>query len=443
MPRRIDVELTSARGDGSWTWRAAGARQPRGVVDGSLLPGEAKVGDVFRAEVDIDLDGINITQVAPPREARPDPERLTLIGPSEPESLVSTSLVPGGKRAEGRRSAGGRSTERRGRGRDRAEPRRDRRPSGDRGDHGDRDRGEQERRPGRRERDRRPAREPRPARPAAAARPSPKRLRPGRTHRKAVLDALASEERPVAEQVLRGGVPSVRQALEKQNEQARAEGRPTVPADSVVALAERLLPRLRAAEWRDRAEAALSDLDELDLRDLRSVVVAADTAAKDDESREKAAALRDGLARRVEQEQTTWLQELASTLAEGRVVRALRMSSRPPKAGARFPADLSERLSEAASDALTAEVSPERWATVLDAVSLSPVRLTVTPRSRPDPPSEELLTTVRNLAARVPQVAADFGIEATAAPPPRRRRPRRPPAPDEPSPPAGPLPADQ
>src|SRR5687768_11272079 len=143
MPRRIDVELTSARDDGSWTWRAAGARQPRGVVDGSLLPGEAKVGDVFRAEVDIDLDGINITQVAPPREARPDPERLTLIGPSVPESLVSTSLVPGGKRAEGR-SGGGRSTERRGRGRDRAEPRRDRRPSGDRSDHGDRDRGEQE-----------------------------------------------------------------------------------------------------------------------------------------------------------------------------------------------------------------------------------------------------------------------------------------------------------
>jgi hypothetical protein len=438
MPRRIDVELTSARHDGSWTWRAAGAREPKGVVDGSLLPGEAKVGDVFRAEVDINLDGISVTQVAPPREARADPERLTLIGPSEPESLVSTSLVPGRGRSEGRRSGGGRGTERRGRSRDRAEPRRERRPPGERSD-----RGEQERRPGRPERDRRPTREPRPSRPAAAARPSPKRLRPGRTHRKAVLDALASEERPVAEQVLRGGVPSVRQALDKQNEQARAEGRPTVPADSVVALAERLLPRLRAAEWRDRADAALSDLDDLDLRDLRSVVVAADTAAKDDESREKAAALRDGLARRVEQEQTNWLQELASTLAEGRVVRALRLSSRPPKAGARFPADLSERLSEAASDALTAEVSPERWATVLDAISLSPVRLTVTPRSRPDPPSEELLTTVRNLAGRVPQVAAGFGIEASAAPPPRRRRPRRPPAPDEPSPPAGPLPADQ
>ena len=32
MPRRIDVELTSERADGTWTWRAAGAKQPKGEV---------------------------------------------------------------------------------------------------------------------------------------------------------------------------------------------------------------------------------------------------------------------------------------------------------------------------------------------------------------------------------------------------------------------------
>ena len=39
---RIDIELTSSRRDGSWTWRAAGAREPQGVVDASVLPGRAE-----------------------------------------------------------------------------------------------------------------------------------------------------------------------------------------------------------------------------------------------------------------------------------------------------------------------------------------------------------------------------------------------------------------
>ena len=49
MSRRIEIELTSARPDGSWTWRVAGAKQPKGVVEGALLPDDAKVGDVLRA----------------------------------------------------------------------------------------------------------------------------------------------------------------------------------------------------------------------------------------------------------------------------------------------------------------------------------------------------------------------------------------------------------
>ena len=108
----------------------------------------------------------------------------------------------------------------------------------------------------------------------------------GRKHRKAALEALSPEQQVVAEQVLRGGVPAVRQAVDKQNEQARAEGHPEVKAEPLVVLAEQLLPRLRAAEWHDRAEAALSDVDELDLRDLRSVVVVADTVARDDVTRD-------------------------------------------------------------------------------------------------------------------------------------------------------------
>ncbi len=72
MPRRIDVELTSTRPDGTWTWRAAGARQPKGELDGSLLFAGAKVGDVVKAEADFDIDGITITAIQPPKGS---PER--------------------------------------------------------------------------------------------------------------------------------------------------------------------------------------------------------------------------------------------------------------------------------------------------------------------------------------------------------------------------------
>lgn len=226
----------------------------------------------------------------------------------------------------------------------------------------------------------------------------------------------------IAEQLLRGGVPAVRQAVEKQNEAAKAEGQPQVKAEALLAVAERLLPALRVAEWRDRAEAAVADLDELDLRDLRSVIVAAESAAKDDETRALADQLRAGLTRRVEAEQQAWLAELAQTLGEGRVVRALRLSSRPPKAGAPLPADLAAKLAEAAGAALTADTLPDRWSTVLDALSFSPVRAHVVPASRPETPAEDLVAVITTFASRLPRIAEAFGI--TPPPESARRKPR-------------------
>ncbi|MCB1014913.1 MAG: hypothetical protein KDB10_07310, partial [Acidimicrobiales bacterium] len=215
------------------------------------------------------------------------------------------------------------------------------------------------------------------------------------------------------------------QAVQKQNEAAAAEGKPPVKAEPLVALAEQLLPRLRTAEWRDRAEAAKADLDELDLRDLRSVIVAADTGARDDESRALADELRTALNRRVEAEHAAWLAEIASTLAEGRCVRALRLSSRPPKAGAPLPTDMAARLAEATAASLTAEVTQDRWATVLDALAFSPVRLNVVPESLPANPSEALLTEIARLANQIPQIATVFGVEpASSGKRPRPRPPR-------------------
>jgi hypothetical protein len=103
-------------------------------------------------------------------------------------------------------------------------------------------------------------------------------------------------------------------------------------------VAEDLRPRALAASWRDRAEAAVASVDDLDLRDLRSVVNAAGDAGRDEEARALAAQLREALANRVEKEHAAWLADLAETVQAGRVVRALRLSSRPRRRAPRSPA---------------------------------------------------------------------------------------------------------
>ncbi|HEY6415782.1 MAG TPA: hypothetical protein VIX41_06080, partial [Acidimicrobiales bacterium] len=121
---------------------------------------------------------------------------------------------------------------------------------------------------------------------------------------------------------------------------------------------------------------------------------------------------------------------LADTLRAGRVVRALRLSSRPPKAGAPIPGDLANQLVEGASSALTAETGQERWATVLDALAFSPIRRRVVPQSLPTKLSPQLRATVARLGTRLPEIAHIFAIEpeeSTGRAPrsPARRSPSR------------------
>lgn len=256
-----------------------------------------------------------------------------------------------------------------------------------------------------------------------------KRLHPGRTHRDAVLASLPEEQRPVAEQVLRGGIPAVRQAVDEHNTKARAAGEPEVKADALVSMAEELLPSLRAAEWRDRAEAALADVDTVGLRDLRAVVAGSD-AGRDDAARQLASSLREAFDRRSTAEREVWMGEIRRSLDEGRVVRALRVSSRPPEPGVRFPPDLAHQLSEAASRAMGPDVAPERWTAVLDAVVCSPVRLSVRPDGLPKEPGDALTGAVRQATSRVP------GLESLLDP--DRPRAAAPPVPPPPTaPPSG------
>lgn len=390
MGRRIEVELTSTRDDGSWTWRAAGAKQPKGELSGDLLYAEAKVGDVVKVEADFHLDGIEIVEVFPPKAKKERTDLLQLKSrPLRDDELVTTQRVA-------------------------------RRDRGERGRRGDRpgrsDRGDRRERRGGSNR-----RETRPDRPQ---RPKPKRLRPKREHRDALLASVTEEHRPIVEQVVRDGMPGVRAAIEKQNAEAKEAGKPEIDAAPILAIAERNLAAARLAEWRDRADAALATIDDLDLRDLRQVVVVGNDVARDDDSRALADQLKTALDERMEKDHGQWLSDLRNAVSDGRVVRALRLSSRPVKAGAPLPTELAGELSKQAAAALAPDVEQSRWAIVLDALAFSPVRGAVTPVGIPAEPSDELLDEVRRLSDRIPGIANMFGIDPAEVP--RRAKRRRP-----------------
>src|ERR1700722_7507591 len=117
MSRRIDIELTSQTGDGSWTWRPAGARQPKGTVEAALVPPGETVGAVLRADVEIGLEGIEILSLTAAKPAR-SPEktegRIEVKGTPRRAPDVSVILAPGSDKRRRDRDDDGERRDRRG-----------------------------------------------------------------------------------------------------------------------------------------------------------------------------------------------------------------------------------------------------------------------------------------------------------------------------------------
>ncbi len=410
MSRGIDIELTSQSGDGSWTWRAAGARQPKGTVDAALVPSGEKVGSVLRAEVEIGLEGMEIlslTAAKAPRSPEKTEGRIEVRGTPKRAPDVSVILAPGSSKR--RRDDGDDRRDRRDRrdrdGGDRG-PRQER---GERTERGDRPAGGSgPRRPGTRrpgERDGRPARGERPTAPTSTV------------HRNAMLAALRPEQIPVAEQLLRGGLQAVRQAIDTQNTAAKAGGKPPVAADALLAMADDLLPTVRLADWKDRATVAQNTGKEYRLRELRAVVAASRTVNLDEEGRALAKSLRESLDQRTTALREEWLARITNALNDGRVQQAIEASIRAPEPGTRCPAELAVRLAADAGEALSADKAPEEWMQLLDAVVASPVRRNVKPAGIPD--DEVARQAARHAAGAVPALAKLLGLRIPP-PPPRR-----------------------
>lgn len=438
MARRIEIELTSKLDDRHFTWRAAGAREPRGTLDASLLPGQGNVGDVYRAEVDSGLDGFDVLSVVPRKVASPlDPrgEQLPLLRPAVSTEAVSVTYAEKGRgrRSDASRDRDDRPRDRGGRPRDRGDRRpRERRADGPRteGARLDGARPDAASRPPRERRAPRvaTAREGRPDdRRGPARRGAPPGRRDGRpqelatstVHRNALLATLGPEQLPIAEQLLRGGIPSVRQAIEEQNRAALAQGRPTVAPETILSIAENLLPLTTLAAWKDRAAAVQQAGPSVRLRDLRPVVTAARTTTLDEEARGVLRELQSLLHVKTEELRAKWVEQLESLLSRNEAVEALLVASRPPDQSTRLTAALATALAEAASRALSPELTATAWIAVLDAVVASPVRRSVQPAGIPE--AAEARAAAVRAAGHVPALAKLLGMPVP--PPPPQRRP--------------------
>jgi len=409
MPRRIDIELTSALSDGSWTWRKAGALKPKGTVEASILPDGVQVGDELKVEAEQMLDGMEILSVVKGREKAARTDLLEFIPDDKPfEAVIETRA----KRGRGDRDGDGRGRSRDGdrprgrdggRGRDGAAPR---------GRDGDKPKREGGRDGDKRERTERPKRPHFEAPPEVPQRPKPKRLRPGKARTQEVLAAVPEEQRPIAELALQG-MSAVRNRVKEENAKLKADGKPEMPEASITKMAEEMLPKLRVADWLDRAEAAQRQMQHLDLRDLRSVVAASDDSmvARDESTRAIAEELKASLVTKQTEEMAHWLEDVDAALTVGRVIRALRLSSQPPKAGVMFPPQLAKRLGEAATASLLPEDSGDRWSAVLEAAAFSPVRALVMPTVPPTTITDDLKKTVLRLGPLLPQIASLIGVE--------------------------------
>ena len=410
-----------------------------------------KIGEVLRAEIESGLEGVDVLSIVKRKEPSPLDLRGELVEriATEPAAGVQVTLAPKGRgrsrdgersgrddrgprgprgpkdrdRAAGPRGERSSSAPRGERTPSRGRPARDgtggasgERPSGDRPRS---DRPRSERPGGERPSGERASGDRRGAPPRRDARRTSE-LTVSTTHRNALLATLRPEQLPIAEQLLRGGLPAVRQAIDEQNRAALAQGRPTVAPETILSIAEDLLPLTSLAAWKDRAAAVQHAGPAAKLRDLRPVVTSARTVTLDEEGRTVLKELQGHLHAKVEELRVQWVAKVTTLLEKGEVVEALRVVARPPDSATRCPAELATALAEAAGAALNADLTATAWIAVLDAVVASPMRRSVHPAGIPA--AEEAQAAAVRAAGHVPALAKLLGMRIPPPPPPTAQK---------------------
>ncbi len=370
MPNRLDIEITSQSTESSYTWRSAGAKEPKGTIKASLLPSGVAIGDVLKVEADFMIDGIEITAVLPQKIKKDGPELLELLGTGKETAGVTTSLVKKSNNRKRRKDArvGPKSNKAKDRKRSRSSKARTER------------------------KDRKPYRSPR-----------GKRLKPSKKYRNEYIESLPELQKPIAKELSGSTIPNLRRTIEKMD---LPEGFP----DALLDYAENLNQQLKMAEWMDRATAVENNIENIDLQDFRSVVASSARWAKSSDSLAIKERLELKLNERIDQDHKKWLNSIEEALQEEKTVRALNLSSRSPKAGAQLPEAITTRLIAQANKALNAETTAHRWSIVVEAVAFSPVRQKITPDGLPTEISEELKQSIKKHGDRIPQIAKVFTL---------------------------------
>ena len=402
------------------------------------MPGGPVVGSVYRADIEQFMEGIEVLSVMPPKTASPlDPrkERIELIVSEKAVPDVTVTYASKGRgprrdgedrgeRGEGRRDGAKRGARPGAKERSSERGPRPDRPSGDRPDRPVGERGPRTERPA-------GERGPRTERPRTDRTGRPSRERSGppgappitTTFRNAFLATLSPEQLPVAEQLLRGGMPSVRTAVADQNKNAAAQGRPTIDPGTIDRIAEDLLPKTTLAMWKDRAAGALGAGKELRLRDLRAVVTSAKTTSLDDEARTQLKELQTALTARLEILRTQWTEKLDAAMKSNNVAEALRLVARPPDMSTRVSSETATNLVAAVSAALTADLDVAKWTELVNLTVETSIRRNVKPQGIPADESAKALA-IKNAGA-IPEFAKLLGMRVPPPPPPTRA-PRRP-----------------
>jgi hypothetical protein len=243
------------------------------------------------------------------------------------------------------------------------------------------------------------------------------------TYRNALLATLSPEQLPVAEQLLRGGMPAVRAAVELQNKNASAQGRPTIDATTIERIAEDLLNRTSLSLWKDRAAGAIGAGRELRLRDLRAVVTSAKTVSLDDEARTQLKELQVSLTARIDHLRTQWNEKLEAAIVSKNVKEALALVARPPDMSTRVSADAAGRVVALVSETLNADQDPKLWNEIVELTADTSIRRNVKPLGIPTDESSRAVA-VHNAGA-IPELAKLLGMKVPPPPPPTRivRRP--------------------
>ncbi|NNN20680.1 MAG: hypothetical protein HKL80_01585 [Acidimicrobiales bacterium] len=384
----MDIEITSLRPDGNFTWRVAGAREPKGVVEASIVKDLAKVGEVVKAEVDQGLDGVSIVALVPRRDRQSGDMHLEIHGGRKTIAGVTTTLAK--KDAKDKK---GRRGDKRG-------------PSdksNERSDKFDARKGRSKRPTGEVSKERRPNSS------------YQDRLKVASIHRDALLVSLSPQEQPIAEHLIEGGMPAVRTAITNQISEAKKLGQPPILEAPLLAIAERLLPSVRLAIWRDRADACKAAGADAPLRDLRSLVSAVPSRGEDEKALVKE--LKGLLDVKVKKIVDSWRESLTKSFESGDLLQTLELASSPPDTSASIDQEFLVRLSESVSEKLHADENPEKWITLVESAASSPVRRQVKPKGIPDDPTGEAQKIAKKYSGMIPALAPMVGLRIP--PPPR------------------------